>query len=230
MNEPKDAANELSRCVNDLEFVGALVSNHAKGRYFDDEFFWPVFARAEELDVAIYIHPTYPPAEDAKHYEGNYTQPAALALSSYIWGWHSECGLHFIRMFLSGFFDVHPKIKIILGHMGEMIPFMIDRFEWFQSLLGPKLGTRKRDFRTVWDENVWVTTSGMFSMPPFACALHSIKMDRILYSVDYPFDSNIRGKKYIEMIENSGLVDQEELAMIAYKNAEKLLKLKAQIT
>ena len=207
-------------------FVGALVSNHAEGRFFDDEFFWPVFERAQDLDVPIYIHPTSPTADQAEHYDGNYTKSAASALSSYIWGWHSECGLHFIKLFLSGLFDRFPKLKIILGHMSEMIPFMLDRIELFVSLLGGKLGVRKREMREVWDTNVWITTSGMFSMPPFACALHAVKMDRIFYSVDYPFDSNVRGRKYIEMIEKSGLVTEDQLAMIAYRNAENLLKIK----
>ena len=226
MNQPQDAVLELRRTVKELGFVGALVSNHAEGRSFDDEFFWPVFECAQYLDVPIYIHPTYPTAEQAKQYDGNYTKQAALALSSYIWGWHSDCGLHFFKLFLSGLFDQFPKLKIILGHMGEAVPFMLDRFEWFETLLGAKLGTRKRQMREVWDTNVWVTTSGMFSIPPFACALHSVNMDRILYSVDYPFDSNVRGRKYIEMIEKSGLVTQDQLAMIAYRNAENLLKIK----
>ena len=226
MNQPQDAVLELRRTVKELGFVGALVSNHAEGRSFDDEFYWPVFECAQELDVPIYIHPTFPTKEQAKRYDGNYTPAAALALSSYIWGWHMDTGLHFFRLFLSGLFDRFPKLKIILGHMGEAVPFMLDRFVWFETLFGDKLGVRKRQIREVWDTNIWVTTSGMFSLPPLACALHSVKMDRILYSVDYPFDSNVRGRGYLEMIEKSGLITQDQLAMIAYQNAEKLLKIK----
>ena len=89
-----------------------------------------------------------------------------------------------------------------------------------------KWGHIERKLRTVWDENIWVTTSGFFSLDPFACLLRSVKKDRILYSVDYPFSRNEQGKQFIENIISSGMVTEDELAAITYRNAEKALKIK----
>jgi len=221
MHDPPAAVAELTRCIKELNFVGALVSNHVDGHYYDDESYWSIFERAQELDVPIYLHPTFPPKDMMSHYKGNFPDQVAFFLSSFGWGWHSDTGLHILRLFASGLFDRYPRLKIIIGHMGEMLPFMLDRIYAFTS----KMVRRERNMKKVWDENIWVTTSGMFSLPPLACLLRAVKMDRILYSVDYPFASNEEGSQFIEEIKKSGLVTEDELAMIAYRNAETLLKI-----
>ena len=99
------------------------------GRYYDDSFFWSVFERAQELDVPIYLHPTATHADLAALYQGNYSNEVAALLSMYGWGWHSETGLHILRLFASGLFDRFPNLKIVVGHMGEMLPYMLDRIE-----------------------------------------------------------------------------------------------------
>jgi predicted TIM-barrel fold metal-dependent hydrolase len=223
MEEPKAAANELSRCVTEHGFLGALLDTHLHGQFYDDERFWPVFEKAEELDVPIYIHPTFASEPILEHYKGNYDDSVALALSAFGWGWHAETGHHVLRLFASGLFDKYPKLKIIIGHMGELLPFQIDR----TAGVAKRWGNRERDLMTVWRNNIWITTSGMFSLAPLACLLQTTTIDHVLYSVDYPFSSNETGMEFFEKIKKSGLISGDDLEKFAYKNAEVLLKVKA---
>ncbi|KIX92780.1 uncharacterized protein Z520_11443 [Fonsecaea multimorphosa CBS 102226] len=223
IDDPAAAATELSRAVTQLGFVGAMIDNTTEGRFYDDEFFWPICAAAEKLDVPIYLHPSYNEQTAVILYKGNYSPVIARSLSTNGWGWHAECGTHFLRLYASGLFDKYPRFKLVLGHMGEMLPFQLDRVaHWVETMWreGPK-----RSLRSVWDENVWITTSGMFSLSPAACLLRQCKPDRICYSVDYPFASNEAGLKFMEELRTSGLVSVEQLEAIAYGNAAKLLNL-----
>ena len=222
MSDPTAAAQELARCVETLGFVGALVNSHDNGRFYDDTFFWPIFSAGQSLDVPIYLHPTLPSAQMARG-SGNYPDIVARGLDTYCWGWHSETGAHILRLFASGLFDEYPRLKLIIGHMGEMLPFMLDRIKRFASTQWPD---RKRDLQTVWDQNIYVTTAGMFSVPPMACLLRVCKIEHVLYSVDYPFSSNGEGKEFMDELAQSGLCTDEELDKIAFGNAEALLGVK----
>ncbi|OBT59733.1 hypothetical protein VE04_00212 [Pseudogymnoascus sp. 24MN13] len=223
MKQPEEAAKELERCVRDLAFVGALVDNHADGQFYDDERFWTVFEKANELDVPIYIHPTYAADSMMEHYKGNYDDAIAVALSAYGWGWHADTGLHILKLFASGLFDRFLEVKIIIGHMGELLPFQLERVIAIADRFG-----KKRGFREVWNKNIWITTSGMFALAPLACLLQTTSIDRVLYSVDYPFSSNEKGLDFFKEIEKSGLIAGEDLAKFAYRNAQNLLRVKAQ--
>jgi predicted TIM-barrel fold metal-dependent hydrolase len=158
-----------------------------------------------------------------EHYKGNYDDSVALALSAFGWGWHAETGHHVLRLFASGLFDKYPKLKIIIGHMGELLPFQIDRIAG----RAKRWGNRERDLMEVWKNNIWITTSGMFSLAPLACLLQTTTIDHVLYSVDYPFSSNETGMKFFEEIKKSGLISADDLDKFAFKNAEVLLKVKA---
>lgn len=222
MADPEAASSELKHCVEDLGFVGALVPNTCGCRFYDDTFFWPVFSQAQDLDVPIYIHPAFPPEDMEHRYQGNFPDSAARMMSTTAWGWHSDNGLHFLRLFASGLFDKLPKLKIVLGHMGEMLPFMFHRLtnitaQWETA----------RTFQQVWNENIWFTTSGMFSLPALTCLLGTARRDHILFSVDYPYASNEQGLRFVDEIRQSGLLSQEEFEMFTYRNAEKLLRIKA---
>jgi len=226
MSQPAAAARELTRCVQELGFVGALVENHVDGQFYDDERFWPVFETAQELDVPIYIHPCFPAENMVDYYKGNYEDSVAVALSAYGWSWHSETGLHILRLFASGLFDRFPRLKIVIGHMGELLPFQIERIipgsqRWVK---------RERGLREVWRNNIWVTTSGMFTLPPLACLLQTTSIDHVLYSIDYPFSATEIGLKFVEEIEKSGLIIGKDLEKFAFKNAEKLLGVKATVS
>ncbi|KAL9624065.1 MAG: hypothetical protein Q9160_001587 [Pyrenula sp. 1 TL-2023] len=227
--EAGEAVKELKRCVQELGFVGTLVENHLDEDdaeiFFDAERFWPIFEAAQELDAVVYIHPTPPtPAMQERLYKGNYPAiPVQGTLGHYGFGWHSMTGLNFLRMYASGVFDRFPRLKIILGHMGELLPFQLDRI-LRQDGKGA-FGKHERSLKAVWTENVWVTTSGMFSLAPLACLLATTTKDRVLYSVDYPFSSNETGKEFMEVVEKSGLFSKSEFEDFGYRNAARLLKL-----
>lgn len=222
MIEPDDAAQELIRCVRELGFVGALIDNHVSGKYYDGEEYHPVFQAAQELDVPIYLHPTWPSEDMAPRYSGNFSDGAAASLGASGFGWHSETALHVLRLFAAGVFDKFPKLQIIVGHFGEMLPFMLQRV----CDLSVRWGMFQRPFKQVWNENIYITTSGVWSLDPMACILRNTKIERILYSVDYPFSKNEKGLSWMEELEGSGLVGREDFERIAFKNAEKLLRIK----
>lgn len=219
--DPDAAAAELERCVKGLGFAGALIDAHHRGRTYDDKVYWPVFEAAQALGCVVYIHPAFP-AEGAwaKHYEGNYGEDVALALGAFGLGWHSETALAFLKMFAAGLFEEFPRLKIVLGHMGEGLPFFLDRIYKAAARWG-----RRRSLEEVWNDNVWVTTSGIFSLAPFSCLLQTTKIERILFSIDYPFSENQLGRDFLIKIGQSGLVTRDQLEGIAYKHAEALLKL-----
>ncbi|KAL2018725.1 hypothetical protein VTK56DRAFT_431 [Thermocarpiscus australiensis] len=223
MRDPLAAAAELRRAVTELGFVGALVDNHCRGTFFDGPEYDPFWAAAEELGVPVYLHPTWPSEDMAPRYQGNFSDAAAQSMAASGFGWHAETGLHVLRLFASGLFDRRPRLKIIIGHMGEMIPFMLQRIQ----ALSVRWGTFQRDFRAVYDENIWITTSGVWSLDPLRCILANTRLDHILYSVDYPFQKNEVGLGWVQELEKSGLVTDEQLEAIAYGNAERLLGVKA---
>jgi predicted TIM-barrel fold metal-dependent hydrolase len=223
MSDAPAAAAELERCTRELGFVGALVDNHINGQFYDDERFWVVFEKAQELDVPIYIHPSRATEEMVEYYKGNYDDSVAVALSAYGWGWHSETAGHILRLYASGLFDRFPRLKIVIGHMGEMLPFQLERVMLVSAQLG-----RERSFKEVWDANIWVTTSGMFALPPLACFLQTTSIDRVLYSVDYPVSVNEKGLEFFEKVKESGLIAGEDLEKFAFRNSEALLGLQAQ--
>jgi predicted TIM-barrel fold metal-dependent hydrolase len=156
------------------------------------------------------------------HYKGNYGEKSATALSAFGWGWHAETGLHILCLYCSGLFDRYPKLKIIIGHMGELLPFQIERV-----ILSSRIWGRQRGLGEMWRGNIWITTSGMFALAPLACLLQTTTTDHVLYSVDYPFSSNENGKQFIDEIQGSKLMTEVEFEMFAYRNAESLLKIKA---
>lgn len=222
MSEPAQAASELERCVTEHGFLGALVDNHINGRFYDGGEFRVVFAKAQELNVPIYIHPSWASDDMLQHYKGNYDDSVAVAMSAFGWGWHSETAVHVMRLYASGLFDEFPQLKIVLGHMGEMLPFQLERVANVSGRWG-----LQRTFQEVWDSNVWITTSGMFSLAPLACLLRTTSIERVLYSVDYPFSDNQKGADFFERVKDSGLISGEDLEKFAHGNAEALLGVRA---
>jgi len=216
------AVSELDRAVGELGFVGGLVNGRADGRFLDHPSLFPVLERAAAFDVPIYLHPGLPPESlRREHYKG-FSPAISYALGTAPWGWHAETGLHVLRMIAARIFDRLPKLQIIIGHMGEMIPFMLDRAdEWL-----PPAAQREGLQRSVADtfrSHFWVTTSGMFTQPPFQLPHHIIGSDHILFSVDYPFNANRRGRAFLDALP----ISPADKAKISHLNAERLLKLPA---
>ncbi|KAG9203348.1 hypothetical protein G6514_003001 [Epicoccum nigrum] len=217
---PELAAAELERSVKGLGFKGAMLWNHLKnGTYYDSPAFHPVFATAQDLDVPLYLHPTTPaPDVAARLYAGNYFPATAALLGGSAWGWHVDVGLHVLRLYVAGVFDLFPRLKLIIGHNGEGLPIFVDRV----GQQGLRNGT---SFSEVWKRNIWCTTSGFFTVRQFRQLLQVSPVERVLYSVDYPFEETTDGWAFAEELAREGVLSRSEMDAFAYKNAEKLLKL-----
>ncbi|CAN8106568.1 unnamed protein product [Discula destructiva] len=228
MNEPEEAAAELRRTVKGAGFVGALVDSHTTaGRYYDGPEYDVLWTAAVELDVPIYIHPTWPSEQFFEAYKSpELMDTVNTAIMSFGWGWHSDVAVHILRLYAAGIFEKFPALKVIIGHMGEMLPFMLQRIQ----RISGRWGEKKRSFMDVWNSNLWITTSGNWSLDPLACILRNTAKDRILYSVDYPFAKNAGGLKWLEELEESQMVSAEELEGIRWKNAANLLRLNVAAT
>ncbi|KAJ2982536.1 hypothetical protein NQ176_g1329 [Zarea fungicola] len=223
VSQPAAAGEELARCVTELGFVGAMIPNHDNGRFYDNETYWPMFSQAVKLNVPIYLHPVGPtPAMVQDEYSGSYNKVTANLLGTQGWGWHELTGLHFLRLFASGVFDTFPSLKLIMGHMGEMVPFQLDRII---AVAEPSWEPRIRNLRTVWDDNIWVTTSGFFTLPAFRCLIAQKSTDKIMYSVDWPWGNNTDGQHFLQTLAGSGIVSKGGFEDISYRNAMALLNL-----
>jgi len=217
---PAAAADELARAVGDLGFVGGLVNSTigTNGRFLDDAAFAPLLARFERLDVPLYLHPAPPPAGVRDTLYGGLPGPAAAALATSAWGWHAEAGLHALRLVVAGVFDRHPALKLIIGHCGEMIPFMLARID---QMMPPAVSGLAFPVSSYVRRHLWVTTSGMFSLPPALCALSVLGVDRMLFSVDYPFSPNAAGREFLDALP----LAPDDKARVAGANAASLLRL-----
>jgi predicted TIM-barrel fold metal-dependent hydrolase len=214
---PPAAADELERAVTTLGFKGALINGHTHGRFLDDRFFWPIFERAERLGVPIYVHPCEPPAAVRYAYYDGLSDQAAQMLATSAWGWHVDTGLHVLRMIVGGVFEEFPRLQVIIGHMGEALPFMLARASR-QLTRAAGLPKPLEDYMA---ENFHVTTSGLFTEPPLLCLLSVIGPDRVMFSVDYPYATNQEGADFIL----GAAISQSDREKIAHGNAERLLGL-----
>ena len=217
---PEACADELRRCVKELRFLGALTNGTTDGRFLDDPSYDGLLAAAVELDVPIYIHPHLPPPVVQQAYYSGLPEGAARVLSTAGWGWHSEVAIQVLRMVLAGTLDKHPKLKLIIGHMGEMLPVMLARIDVTSSLDVDHL--KRPPSRQILDQ-VWITTSGIFTQPPFIAALQTFGIDRIMFSIDYPFAPNAAGRRFL----NEVALSPADMAKLTHGNADALLKLKA---
>jgi predicted TIM-barrel fold metal-dependent hydrolase len=222
MTAPLAAADELERTVKEYNFRGAMIRGLTQDKFLDQPEFSPIFERAEKLGVPIYLHPGLPPKGIADiYYSGlpNYSGMAE-ALACYGWGWHSETALHVLRLLFSGVFDKYPKLNLVIGHMGEMLPMMMVRSE--RAFKPGNGGANQRTLTDTFHQQVHITTSGFFTQPPLKIALDTFGVDNIMFSVDYPFSTNEMGVEFLNAIE----LPDEDVAKIAHGNADKLLGLK----
>jgi len=212
---PDAAADELERTAK-LGFKGAMLHGLANGVFLDDRRFWPIYARAEALDVPIYLHPSLPNADVTRIYYADYVKDFPMVARP-AWGYTVETATLAIRLVLSGVFEKHPKLKIILGHLGETLPFLVWRID--QALARP--GQKAMSFRDIFCGNFYITTSGNFSNPALLCCVMEMGIDHILFAVDWPFVANPPAAKWMESVP---LCDEDK-AKILSGNAKRLLKM-----
>ncbi len=214
---PEAAADELERLVRELGFKGAQINGHIGERYLDDEFFWPILERAEALKVPIYLHPATPlPAVVKALYAGNYAPEVTGMLANAAWGWHIETAVHVLRLILSGAFDRYPGLQLIIGHLGEALPFMLPRLN---ATLPPQVTKLQRPIGAYLRENVNYTFSGFNYLPTFLDLLLEVGVERIMFSADYPFGSMAAARTFLDQLPVSP-ADRER---IAGGNAERVL-------
>jgi hypothetical protein len=215
---PDRAAEELERMVRERGFKGAIINGHIRGRYLNEKFFSPIFERAEALNVPIYLHPTQPPQAVIDTSYGGFAPQVTDMLAGLGWGWHIETAIHVIRIILGGVFDRYPRLQIVIGHLGEALPFMLQRLDIMLPVAMTKID---RPISAYLRENIHYTFSGFNFTPTFLDLLLQVGIDRIMFSVDHPYASMAQARAFLNQLPVSA-TDKER---IAHGNAERLLGL-----
>lgn len=212
------AVAEVGRC-RAFGSVGALIAGRPSGDGFlDDPRFEPVLARLAELDMPLYIHPGPPMRQVQRPYYGGFAPEVTARLSLFGYGWHNEAGAQVVRLILAGVLDRHPKLRLISGHWGEMVPFMLQRMD---DTMPPAATGLRRTISETYREQVYVTPSGMLYLPQFAFCREVLGVERIMFAVDYPYLTMTGARRWLEALPVPG----HERALIAHGNAEALLRL-----
>jgi len=218
LREPDVAARELERSIRQLGCKGVLVDGTSSGLFLDDPRFAPFWEAAQSLDVPVYLHPAPPPEPVRQAYFTGLPEDYGFFLSMAGWGWHVETGMHVLRLIGAGLFDRFPKLQVIIGHMGENLPYSLARAD---AVLSRSRAPLKRRVAEYFHQHFHITTSGYFTLPPLLCALEVVGADRILFSIDYPFSSTEQGRRFLD----SFPLNSADLNKIAHGNAERLLKI-----
>jgi len=216
LKDPASAAKELDRCITQLGFQGLLLDGTTDGLFLDDPRFLPIFEAAAHLNVPVYLHPAPPPEAVQMAYFSGLPGDLGHLLSIAGWGWHAETGLHTLRLIVSGLFDRLPTLQLIIGHMGEGLPYALARSSGVLS----RSTHLRRPVADYFQSNIHITTSGYFTHPPLRCAIDVLGIDRILFSVDYPFSPNTRGRTYLDELKDT--LTHDDLAKLTHSNARRL--------
>ncbi|OGA29485.1 MAG: hypothetical protein A3I01_05790 [Betaproteobacteria bacterium RIFCSPLOWO2_02_FULL_65_24] len=213
--DPEAAAKELERCVKALGFKGTMIHGHTQGTFLDQKKCWVIFECAQALGVPIYLHPTLPHPDALKAYFQGYEDLARAA-----WGFAVDTSCHFLRIVFAGVFDAYPDLKIILGHLGEGLPFAMHRLNDHTYRAAARRGLKRTPLEYL-KQNMLVTTSGNWYEPAFLCTLLALGADNILFAVDWPYEPNTTGMEFLKKLSISDL-DREK---IAHLNAERILRM-----
>lgn len=214
MQDPAAAADELERCVGELGFHGVMVNGQTGGLYLDDPSYAPFWERAEAKRAPVYIHPGNPVSTHVS-FAGH---PVLIGPT---WSWTVETATHALRLVFGGVFDRYPGATVILGHMGETLPYLLWRLDsrYRISQGAPSLQRQPSEYIR---NNIAVTTSGVASAEPLACALAALGQDRVMFSVDYPFEDMAPAADWMDTTP----LDPATRARVAHGNAEALLRLR----
>lgn len=222
------AVREIERAVTDLGFPAVMIGTRTKLGFVSEEANWPLWEAAEGLGIPVYMHPGLPPKSIVDTYYGDLGPFLGIPLSTALWGWHVDTGMHTVRLILRGVFDRFPKLQLVIGHMGEAIPFMLGRIEerlaGLATTMPPGFSVPfEKPIRQYFRENVHFSTSGFFDYESLLCATSAVGVDRIMLAVDYPFSENIQGRNFID----NAPISQEDRKAIAHANADRLFGLTA---
>ena len=216
--DPAAAVREIERAAGPLGLHGLIINSHTMGEYLDAAKYRPILEAAESLGMAIYLHPREPGPSMVTPY-------LDYGLFFAGWGYAAETGLHAMRLIMSGTFDRFPKLKIVLGHMGEGIPFWLQRID-NRYLLEVKIGMAKKLPRLPSEyflDNFVITTAGVTSMPALRLSLDELGSERILFAADYPYEDDAEGVRFMD----GATITEAERRQIYETNAMRVFRLKA---
>jgi 5-carboxyvanillate decarboxylase len=211
--DPKRAAIEMDRAVGRLKLNGFIVNSHTNNEYLDDPKYWPVLEAAEALGAPIYIHPRCPADSMAGPFRG-------IRMQAAIWGYQAETGTHAMRLILSGVLDRFPKLQIVLGHMGENIPFHLWRSDhWFNRR--PQSYASKLPPSEVFRRNFVITTSGVEHGPALKYAIEVLGADKVLWAIDYPYEAMPPSVDFMNRVD----IPEDVRAKVFHLNAERAFRI-----
>jgi 2,3-dihydroxybenzoate decarboxylase len=218
--DPAAAAKEIERGVAKLGLNGVIINSHTQGEYLDDPKFWPIFEAAEALDTPIYIHPNTPS-------DGLIKPLLERGLDGAIYGFSIETGMHILRLIVAGVFDRFPRLQIVIGHVGESLPFTLYRLDYMHqaSVASQRYEAMKPLQRRLSDymrENILYTNSGVGWAPPIRFIQEQLGVDRMMYAMDYPYQYKVE-----EVIDLDGMeMDATAKAAFFEGNARRVFKIR----
>ncbi len=216
VQDPKRAVKEMERAISKLGLTGVMINSHTNGEYLDEEKYWPILEAAAGLDATVYIHPRAPSPGMAAPYRKYHLEHA-------IWGYAVEVGLHALRLIMSGVFDRYPKLRVVIGHMGENIPYALYRLDWMHSHYDfgrPKLKLTPGEY---FRQNFHITTSGVNWVPALELCIKVLGADNIMWAVDYPYQETVEATQWL----NDAPISDTDKEKIFHLNAERVFKLPA---
>ncbi len=217
-NNPTAAADELRRTVNELGFVGTLISGRPQtGNIFlDDKMYYPIWDALTELDMPVYIHPNYTSIDAVKSYYTGLNDQLDTILSAYGYGWHYEAGIQVIRMILAGVFEKFPTLKVISGHWGEMVPYFLYRLD---QMFKPEVTGLSDTISNIYKKHVWISPSGLYDNDALQFCVKKLGIDQLVFSADWPYVPMTDARAFVE---NAPLSDTDK-EKFSHLTAEKLL-------
>ena len=212
--DPKAAAKEIERATKRLGLKGAVVNSHTEGEYLDDPKFWEIFEAAEALNAPIYIHPREPSPQMLQPF-------LERGMERALYGFGVEVGLHTLALIISGTFDRFPNLKIVIGHAGEALPYLLYRIDYWQERKKPFMPKLKMLPSEYMQRNIYVTTSGVPWAPAILLSQSVLGIDRVLYAMDYPYQFQV---EEVNMTDNLPLSDADKKKLFQ-TNAERVFSL-----
>ncbi|MGH8262927.1 MAG: amidohydrolase family protein, partial [Steroidobacteraceae bacterium] len=212
--DPARAVKEMERAITTLKLNGVMINSHTHGEYLDEKKYWPILEAAAALKMPIYIHPRAPSPAMAKPYRDYHLEHA-------IWGYQAETGLHGLRLIVSGVLDAYPHLKIVLGHMGEGLPYWFYRMDWMAThyaMRRPKVQLKPSEY---FKRNFAITTSGVNWLPALKFCIEVLGADNILFAVDYPYQETMEA---VQWLVDAPLAEADK-RKIFHENAERLFRI-----